>query len=299
MSIDQKRSQPLEDPNRNDLALFQAAELMVHSSHINTVLIIMNDLELAQLVYAKHLFTDQRVVWGTQDERLREWLQGCGISCIFLPYKYKSPLTQLAYYTVTAVARHLLEPDEVILCLTGKPDKKQPNQLHVFEPTKEFEIVKYMDWRTVTGDVGPLMSVIDMALAMGSVRHGNVSGTMFTVGDAENVLQMSRRFLFEPFHSYPREQRNITDPGISSTLEKYTRLDGAFVIADDGTIEEIVTTINPPQGSTKVPFGLGSRHAAAGAISLHTKAYVITVSQSGGNVSVFRDGQIVLSLKYH
>ena len=45
-----------------------------------------------------------------------------------------------------------------------------------------------------------------------------------------------------------------------------------------------------------LPLGLGARHYAAAAISKHTDAIAITVSESGGIVRVFKDGEILVEI---
>ncbi len=44
-------------------------------------------------------------------------------------------------------------------------------------------------------------------------------------------------------------------------------------------------------------MGLGSRHIAAAGITNVTKAVAVVVSQSTGNVSVFKDGKLFVSIE--
>jgi DNA integrity scanning protein DisA with diadenylate cyclase activity len=46
-----------------------------------------------------------------------------------------------------------------------------------------------------------------------------------------------------------------------------------------------------------LPHGLGARHQTAAAISAHTLAMAITVSQSTGTVTLFRNGTAVFTLE--
>jgi DNA integrity scanning protein DisA with diadenylate cyclase activity len=48
--------------------------------------------------------------------------------------------------------------------------------------------------------------------------------------------------------------------------------------------------VQAPHGSFNLPSGLGSRHAAAAAISNHTNCIAIVVSSSTGQVTLFRRG---------
>lgn len=282
-----------------DLLTLKTATFMLETTSVQAILVTINDLDKAKHIYSNQVMPKEKIVWATQNTTVEKWLQENEAKYVCFPHKHSNPLTHLAYYVVSAVTQHFIAPDDTVLCLTGKANLAHLNQLHLFKPTDEFEIIRLINWNDVHPQLNPkiLLSVIDLALAMGSVRHAYVRGTMISIGDAQKVLQISKPFIFEPFQFYKREKRNITDPSIHKTFEKYTRLDGAFVVSWDGTIEAVVQTINAPTSSDNVPKGLGSRHTAAGAISLYTNAYVIVVSQSAGNVSVFKDGRIVLSLK--
>ena len=44
-------------------------------------------------------------------------------------------------------------------------------------------------------------------------------------------------------------------------------------------------------------MGLGTRHAAAAAISKVTRAVAIVVSQSSGSVRIFQNGEVVLTIE--
>ena len=44
-------------------------------------------------------------------------------------------------------------------------------------------------------------------------------------------------------------------------------------------------------------MGLGTRHAAAAAISKSTKALAVVVSQSSGTVRLFQNGEVVLHIE--
>ncbi len=271
---------------------------ILYEQEIKAVLLMVNDI--AQIISIQKYFNDRELIWATYKAKVHEWLSEFHQRHIFWQNRYSmNPQTQIAYYTITAVAKGMIQMDKPIILVNWPAGRPYPNQLQIFRPDEEFEVIKYINWRDgdLSLDPAVFLAVMDTALALASVRHAYVRGTMITIGDAQRILNFSRPLLFEPFHFYPRERRNISDPTIHKTLEKYTRLDAAFVVAEDGTIEAIVETINPPGPPIDELQGLGSRHTAASAISLSTNAYVIVVSQSAGNVTVFVNGRIVLTLK--
>jgi diadenylate cyclase len=279
-------------------SILTAVQLVLHTQQVRTVLLVINDLEQARDIQSS--FAAENLIWATHDASVDRWLSESHRKHIFWQNRYSTNLlTQVAYYTVAAVAQGMLRANEPVILVNWPAGRPYPNQLHIFKPNEEFQVIKYLDRREGNRVLDPtvFLAVMDVALALGSVRHAYVRGTMITVGDAQKILGFSRPLLFEPFQFYPREQRNISDPAIRKTFEKYTRLDAAFVLAEDGTIEAVVEMINPPRPPIDGLQGLGSRHTAASAISLSANAYVIVISQSAGNVTVFADGQIVLTLK--
>ena len=73
-------------------------------------------------------------------------------------------------------------------------------------------------------------------------------------------------------------------------------MDGAFVVARDGTVEAACRLIDAPTMGLTLPKGLGTRHWAAAAITAVTKALAVVVSQSNGTVRLFQDGEIILRI---
>jgi DNA integrity scanning protein DisA with diadenylate cyclase activity len=120
---------------------------------------------------------------------------------------------------------------------------------------------------------------------------------MFVVGDARNVLRNSQQLVLNPFHGYSKQLRNVLDPSLSETMKEYALIDGAFIIQGDGTVLSAGTYLMPKSAPQNLPHGLGARHQTAAAISNHTLAMAITISQSTGTVTVFRNGTAVFTLE--
>ena len=55
--------------------------------------------------------------------------------------------------------------------------------------------------------------------------------------------------------------------------------------------------IEAPDKGFTLSKGLGTRHAAAAAISKSTKGIAVTVSQSSGTVRLFQNGEVVLRIE--
>lgn len=124
-------------------------------------------------------------------------------------------------------------------------------------------------------------------------REGKAVGTTFLIGDIKNVLEKSRQIILNPFEGHPPESRIITNPGLKENIKALAPLDGAFVITGDGFVESVGRYITVDSSNVTLPPGMGTRHNSVAAITSVTKAVGIVVSQSGGGITVFRNGRII------
>jgi len=118
-------------------------------------------------------------------------------------------------------------------------------------------------------------------------------GTSFVIGDTGTVMSLSRQFVLNPFHGHTEEKRDITDAGIRGNIKEFAQLDGAFIVSGNGIVEAAGRYLTVDVSGVKVPDGLGSRHSSVAGITRMTKSIGVVVSQSGGLLSIFRDGTIV------
>jgi diadenylate cyclase len=123
-------------------------------------------------------------------------------------------------------------------------------------------------------------------------REGKPIGTTFLLGDAKNVLAKSTQLILNPFEGHPAASKMITNPEIRETVKELSPIDGAFVICGDGVVEAAGRYITIDASRATIPRGLGTRHASVAGITQETKAIGIVVSQSGGRISIFKDGRI-------
>ncbi|HVL47718.1 MAG TPA: diadenylate cyclase [Candidatus Thermoplasmatota archaeon] len=123
-------------------------------------------------------------------------------------------------------------------------------------------------------------------------REGKPIGTIFIVGDSENVLAHSRQAVINPFQGYAPKDRNLLDDALWETVKEFAQIDGAFIVRADGVIESAGRYLETDQ-HVPVASGLGGRHLAAASITKLTKAIAFAVSSSGA-VRVFKDGKLVM-----
>src|SRR5690348_11137960 len=82
-----------------------------------------------------------------------------------------------------------------------------------------------------------LSEVITLAVEIAREgREGRRIGTLFVISDEETVLASSRPLILDPLWYHPSSEKHIRDPNLRETVKELAQLDGAFVVADDGTI---------------------------------------------------------------
>jgi DNA integrity scanning protein DisA with diadenylate cyclase activity len=121
-------------------------------------------------------------------------------------------------------------------------------------------------------------------------REGRKIGTLFVVGDVDNVVGRSRPLLLDPLYGHPSELLDVRSPEFRETVKELAQLDGAFVVDKHGTFVSAARYIDVDPGTPLLP-GLGTRHAAAASITAETRSVAIVVSQSS-IVRVYAQGQI-------
>lgn len=124
-------------------------------------------------------------------------------------------------------------------------------------------------------------------------REGKSVGTTFLIGDAKNVLGKSRQIMLNAFEGHKPDSRMVTNPDLKENIKEFAQLDGAFVITGDGFIEASGRYITVDTSCVTLPNGMGTRHNSVAAITSVTNAVGIVVSQSGGGITIFKNGQIL------
>ena len=148
-------------------------------------------------------------------------------------------------------------------------------------------------------DVAPavLDSVLHVALEIAREgREGKMIGTSFVVGDSENVQGHSKQFVLNPFFGHGETERQITNAGTRGAIKEFAQLDGAFLVTGNGLVEAAGRCITVDMSRVDLPGGLGSRHSSAAGITQATRSIGVVVSQSGGLISIFKEGKIVYTI---
>ncbi len=137
---------------------------------------------------------------------------------------------------------------------------------------------------------------IALELATGG-EDGHPVGTLFVLGDTPSVLRYSKPLSLNPFKGYSPFERAVTAPSCRDSIKQFAKLDGGFVVDREGTVQAAGAFFDTNHSLVENPRGLGTRHAAAAAVTRATKAVAIAVSASGGAVRVFMDGKIIEEIR--
>ncbi len=182
----------------------------------------------------------------------------------------------------------------------GQDKQEQIDSLSIIHLGEHLERLSASDLRQLDTHVPleTLRAVVDLALEIGREgREGHPVGTMFVVGDTRKVLSMSQPMNFNPFRGYSNQEKDIRNPVVREQIKDIAQLEGAIIIRRDGVLVAACMRIDAPDKGFTLSKGLGTRHAAAAAISKSTKCIAVTVSQSSGTVRVFQNGEVMLHIE--
>lgn len=194
----------------------------------------------------------------------------------------------------------LFKKGDKIICLSGVPKFGYADSIFLIDVGKEFEILTSDFINDVVEAVQPEVfnAALNIACELAAQgRENRKVGTIFVLGDEEKVLQLSRQMIMNPFSGYSEDERNILNPELEETIKEFSAIDGAFVIKSDGVIVTAGRHLSAALDSRDFPSGLGSRHIAAAGITNVTRAVAMVVSESSGNVSVFKNGKLFVTIE--
>lgn len=202
-------------------------------------------------------------------------------------------LAQLRSAVLVGLTRGTITFSDRLCCVGGMAGSNQFDTVVVVDVEKEFQTLLSGHADLLPEDVKPevLERVIGVAMELAvEGREGRPVGCLFVVGDSGKVEKASKPLVLNPFYGYREEDRNILNPFMDETIKEFSSVDGAFIIRGDGVVETAGSLLQAADFNHSLPSGLGSRHAAAAAISVAADCISIVVSSSTGQVTLFRRG---------
>jgi len=269
------------------------------AQEVGDVLLIFTETCRTYRILKKYLDNsrDLKVVITTPNEDTYTYLKNeKRIIPILLRYKnrYKSALVKQAM--IKLLQNNLVKEGDRIVTILGDP--KVPGSIDTISlievSSSDFLLRFYRFINSLEGIKRLVVNeVLDIAMELSiEGREGKPVGTIFVVGDSENVLKMSSQLILNPFKGHDAV---IFDKRVRGTIKELAGIDGAFIIGDRGEVISAGRYLEPLSCTLNLPLGLGARHYAAAAISKHTTAVAITVSESGV-VRIFKDGEMVVEI---
>jgi hypothetical protein len=228
--------------------------------------------------------------------------QGDGPTWIRVEGVHTTRTGQARLALLICVARGVLRRSDRVVCLTGPDGSNRIDTAMVLDLGTEPELFAALGDLDLGGDYSAevferVLWITSRIAAEG--REGRPLGTIFVLGDSSEVLAQSRQLVLNPLQGHPESGRNILSPELEETLKEFATIDGAFIVRGDGVVLAAGVQLQPKPGKPlDLPAGLGTRHAAAAAITGSTGAVAFAISQSTGTVTVFKSGRILTQIQH-
>lgn len=223
-----------------------------------------------------------------------------GLSTVVLDMAEVPVYEKLTQALLESVANDVLEPGASVIAIYSGFEAGRIDSISYIRLDEHLGRLTARDLRQIITHVplDTVKAVVDLAVEIGREgREGKPVGTMFVVGDHRKVLAASHPSCFDPVKGYSRKERNLHDPRVREAIKEIAQMDGAFIVASDGTVEGSCRLVESSETSITLSKGLGSRHWSAAAISKRTKAISVVVSESSGTVRIFQNGEVILRVE--
>ena len=239
------------------------------------------------------------IIVAREDENLSEEMKK-NYQILYIPKVNLTRVGRIKIAIAKGIVLGTLKRGDKVVCLSGVPRFGYADSIFVIDVGKEFEILTSDFINDVIENVRPEVfnAVLNIACELAAQgRESRKVGTIFVLGDDEKVMQLSRQMIINPFSGYSEEQLNILNPELEETIKEFSAIDGAFIIKENGVLVTAGRHLSAALDSRDFPPGLGSRHIAAAGITSVTKAVAIVISESSGNVTVFKNGKLFVTIE--
>ncbi len=272
-------------------ALINACKSLAKDKKISVLYLITDNREIIDSV--KKNIPDLDLIVATNKQPMQDDLMEMGIKVKTMkesPLKSINILEQVQNLLLGSCIEGLISINDRVLCLIYTD----------IEVIISFNVanVTLMHLKEEIGDridMHILETILNLAYEISREgREGRNVGSLFVIGDSENVLKHSRPLILNPFKGHSEETRNVLNKDNWETIKELAQLDGAFLINNDGIAIATGRYIGV-SWDIYLQGGLGGRHLAAASVSKTTKAIAITVSTSGV-IRIFKDGKDIFKV---
>jgi DNA integrity scanning protein DisA with diadenylate cyclase activity/mannitol/fructose-specific phosphotransferase system IIA component (Ntr-type) len=207
-------------------------------------------------------------------------------------------LSQARSAIIIALTRGILNYKDKICCFSGLPQSNTFDTISIIDIAKEFGNSFSNNENLIKEGIHP--EALERLLAIAADisvegREGKSVGCLFVIGDIAKIKPYTKPLVLNPFYGYKEEDRNILNPFMAETIKEFSSIDGAFIVRGDGIIESAGSLIQASSDrAIQMPSGFGTRHAAGAVISAVANCIAIAVSESTHQVTLFKDGKMML-----
>ena len=198
---------------------------------------------------------------------------------------------------IEAIGKRYLQKKDLIVCVVDESvGMGYKSLMFVCEVNN---ILFNISTHNLTKNINPnvIETVIEIALEIAKEgREERKIGTAFILGNKSDVLKYTKQLIINPFTAYPDAKKNILDPTLRETIKEFSQLDGVFIIHEDGTIISCGTYLDLDTKEINLHHGFGTRHRTCAALTSELDCIAVVVSQSGGKITVFKEGKAVMRL---
>lgn len=273
---------------------------------------LARELEIGKVLVLAELLIDRRLVDKHREKEALIWVTADRLSlaesgflqeedrCIEIPVTKVDRMGRVRLALVLAVMQGTIGPEESVICLTGLTGSKRLDNILIANPARDFpwfgeHLRSGGSSLLATREFVRLFDIATKFAAEG--REGKPIGTIFMLGDAEELKNFSKPLILNPCEGHPRKSRNIHDDPFVESMRELAALDGGFIIDRKGVVEQAGVYFDGPLGkNVNVEKGLGARHLSAAAVTAKADALAIVISESSGTVTVFSRGSKLMSL---
>lgn len=208
--------------------------------------------------------------------------------------------SRIKYAFLHGVMERVIQTDSRVVCLLGPWGKAHLDTIAIHDLSLSWSEEFPFDPKSIMHNnaFSTVLAVVDIALDIGALgREGKPVGTVFVIGDTDEVMKLSHQAVFNPFKGYPKRERGIARSEVVESIKELSTLDGAFIISEDGVAMAAGRHLDAKGAITKQLRGMGSRHRSAAGITRMTSAVAVVVSESTGRVMIFEKGRIISTLE--
>lgn len=240
------------------------------------------------------------VIGVVKDESTYQEASALINNLVKVPQFELSRTSQIKVAVLEGISSGVIQTGDKLVCLSGVSKFGILDTLIVLEIGKELEILSTTDLPAVSEVVKPEVfdRILSIALELSTEgREGKPVGSIFVLGDHDEVLKFSHQMVINPFKGYSEEERNILDPKLKNTVKEFSTIDGAFIIREDGVILAAGRHLDASGEKIEMPMGLGTRHLAAAGITKVSQALALVISESTGSVRIFNHGKLFMEIE--